>query len=32
MMIGLLFLTACLSGAQLAVDRHIPGAPSWKRV
>jgi hypothetical protein len=27
MMIGLLFLTACLSGAQLASTRHIPGAP-----
>ena len=26
LLIGLLFLTACLSGAQLALARHIPGA------
>ena len=27
LIIGLLFLTACLSGARLAVNGHIPGAP-----
>lgn len=27
LIIGLLFLTACLSGARLAVNGHFPGAP-----
>src|SRR3977135_4064694 len=27
MIIGLLFLTTCLSGAHLGAPRHIPGAP-----